>query len=358
MRDLKLVCYTGLALLLVSWAAMAQTTTTLYQCPDLTREGQTAHLGSECPSWVWSAPRTDYLIASCGSATCTWNSNTRWRRVDSVTATSAISACTGTASGKNCSREAWMRKDVAFPVATPTPVDCLVSDWGACSVVDGKKRREVTRFPSNGGAACPILEDDCQLPAPQVVLSISANPILVGDSVTMAWTSTNASTCQINYEDGSAGSSELAGSRTLGPFTFAQIVELGVICRSFFGHYGAYVMLQVHAPPTKSPDCFPHLGDARKVRAADIETPGTKYDLKSVWFCQTPEGPRKMAWVTTYKEIARRAAMELAGIEYDEEEARAQCEETCEILPEGALKTELDEWAAQFTSEQLGVIDP
>jgi hypothetical protein len=127
-----------------------------------------------------------------------------------------------------------------------------------------------------------------------------------------------------------------------------------VRCVSPYGDYRADVGFRVG---TRSPDCFPHLGDARKVRAADIETPGTRYDLKSVWFCATPEGPRKMAWVTTYKEIARRAAMELAGIDYDEEEARAQCEETCEVLPDGPLKLELETWAAQFTAAELGVIE-
>jgi hypothetical protein len=331
-----------------------QTPTTVWSC--LTNCSSTSNTYND-GAFRAPSPAPAYVAATNGTNTaCTrnwWNTvgSVRWRRPADIAANHCVAIRVGTSeSFAPASQFGWP------PSATPpTPVNCVVSEYGACSAVDGKKRRTVVTPPSNGGAACPILEDDCQLPAPTVVLSINKNPILIGESVTISWTSTNAAFCQVNYE--AAISADLAGSRTLGPFTFAQTVSLGVICRSFFGEYGAFVSLQVHAPPTHSPNCFPHLGDARKVRAEPLQTTGTRYDLKAVWFCGTPEGPRKMAWVTSYSEIAKRAAQELAGIDYDEEEARAQCESTCETLPPGPLKDELDAFAAQFTAEQLGVIE-
>ncbi len=64
-----------------------------------------------------------------------------------------------------------------------------------------------------------------------------------------------------------------------------------------------------------------------------------------------------MAWVTSYRELAKRAAQELSGVDYDEEESRAQCESSCEDLPPGPLRDELNAFAARFTAEELGVIE-
>lgn len=300
-----------LVALLFAGAAHAQT---FYQCPDLTREGQTAHLGSECPGWVWSAPRRDYLIASCGSTSCSWNSNTRWRRVENVPANAAVSACTGTSSGKNCTREAWLRRDSAFPDAPPPP-------------------------------------PPPPPPAPAVTLTISPALVYTGQPVTATWSSTNAVTCSSSWSTSVA----LFGSAPFLPLSPSADTRVWVRCVNAAGTYEAEAGYRVLA---RSPPCFPHAADvfAGRVKYDSLQTPHAKYNLKATYFCAVPGGSAQQTWATSWSEVFKRAVTENGG-RFDEGEARAQCEAQCEILTDGPLKAELDAFAASVTVEQLGVIE-
>lgn len=344
--------------LLISGAAHAQTT--VWSCmTNCSASSNTYNDGAfRAPS-----PAPNYVATTSGTQTdCSrnwWNTAgaVRWRRPADLQGAWCVARKVGSVeSFAPASSFGW-------PNATPVPVDCVVSTWSACSLVTGKQTRSIVTAPANGGAACPALEQPCPPPVPSVsvLVTIDRNPILIGESVTVTWSSTNAASCSSSW----APSVPFASSASLGPFTFAQDVELGVTCRNFFGDYGAFLHLIVTPPPPKSPGRWPHLedflaapGSMAKVQWDFLETTGTKYSIKSTWFWKDAAGQvHQEAWATTITAALRRANDEQNGGSYSEDEARAECEEACEILPPGPLKDELDAYARQFTVEQLGLVE-
>ena len=126
-----------------------------------------------------------------------------------------------------------------------------------------------------------------------------------------------------------------------------------VRCISPWGDYTHQTGFSVRA---RSPGCWAHRDDfiAGRVAWGLLDTDDPKYSLKAVYFCA--DGT-KNAFVTTWSEVLRKAQGEQRNVLYDESEAFATCEATCEILPAGPLKDELDAFSAQYTIEQLGSVD-
>lgn len=114
-------------------------------------------------------------------------------------------------------------------------------------------------------------------------------------------------------------------------------------------------------PCSLSPPCFPE-------SKADVDNhvawePLTlanwtlKYQAKAVWFCESPDGPRKQKWVFGLDAVATNARKKLDGL-LNWDDVRDACEASCEAyedLPE-ALRTELDAYAAGVTVEQTGTL--
>ncbi len=390
----RIITLFGLLLLLLADAAFAQTpfTGTLYQCPTLSLEGQRANVGNECPAWVWSAPRTDYLIATCGNATCSWNSSVTWRRVSTVPATAAISACTGTANGKTCSREAWVPKSSPFPATTPV-VNCVLSEWelstfgpwGACVAPGTQTRSEVwvkriLTPASGGGTACPsplpteprtgtqactgepVEMGTIQFTRPDGT-PFPNHRILTRETVRVSWSTQNADICTANWEvapDGGYAQVPTSGFKDVRINVPTQNVSYHLNCRNEWSNKGirhGYNVL------SRAPKCHAHMDDliAGRIAWDTVKTPNTGWDIKEVHFCpgETPQDPPiKYAYLLTWEQLKERAANEYKGILYDEVELANACDAgLCITLEPGPAKDELDAYYRLITiADVSGVV--
>lgn len=376
--------------------AFAQTTT-LYQCPTMTLEGRTAHLGSECPAWAWTAPNRATLVASCGAATCGWTSSTTWRRVENVPANAAISACTGTVTGRNCSREVWVRRDSVFPDSAPAPTLNLAANpssvspggsstlsWTStnttsCTASAGWSGAKATvgsevisgisiattytlGCTGTGGSVSRSVTVNVTVPAPTVQIEITPLTVETNELATITWSSTNAATCQLN--DGqSVRDVAAAGSATTMRATPAQLIPVTIRCVNVTGEATGTAVFNVIG---RTPRCMPHLSDIvyrdangninSKYRAFPLIASHPTYNTKATWFELQPDGSiRQQAWAFDARELLPWYSDEQDGGTYDEAAARALWESRAVDLT-GAVKAEVDALAAQYTVADLGVV--
>jgi hypothetical protein len=369
MRDLKLVCYTGLALLLVSWAAMAQTVADPQVWSCLTNCSATSNTYND-GAWRLASTRPAFVAATTGTNTdCSrkwWNTTgaVRWRRLVDVGSDHCVAARRTTA------EDVFLRASSLWPSAPP--VNCVVSEWSEwvagewSQCVSGQQTRTETRTrtvltPASNGGTCPALSETmtvsqiCTAPAPSVQISLSSHRVYTNDPVIVTWSSTNADSCSASW----AESIPFSGSQSLTMTVPNTEHWVYVACTNPYGNYRADVGFRV---VSRAPDCYPDQdrpGDSDKVevKAISVANMTLRYQVFATWFCATPDGPKQQKWAIGMEDGFREARNWL-NKRFNKAAAIARCESECEPLPDGALRTELDEWAAQFTSEQLGVIDP
>jgi hypothetical protein len=384
--ETRIVFWFAAIILACCWfgVANAQTAPWFYQCPTDTQAngstvvGTTAHNHTSCPSWTWGplpASNADKpLLAFCTSnATCNWNANNvRWKRPRDVVAADFLSLCGGNRnSGDNCTPQFFQRGIVLPPPVNP--VNCVVSEWSEwvagewSQCASGQQTRQESRTravltpASNGGSSCPTLTDSrtvsqsCAMPAPSAQISLSSHRVYTNEPVIVTWSSTNADFCSASW----AESIPFSGTQSLTMTVPNTEHWVYVACINPYGNYRADVGFRV---VSRAPDCYPDQdrpGDSDKVevKAISVANMTLRYQVFATWFCATPDGPKQQKWAIGMEDGFREARNWL-NKRFNKAAAIARCETECEPLPDGALKTELDEWAAQFTSAELGVIDP
>jgi hypothetical protein len=264
----------------------------------------------------------------------------------------------------------FLAASVLWPSAPP--VNCVVSEWSEwvagewSQCVSGQQTRTETRTravltPASNEGTCPALSETrtvsqiCTAPAPSVLISLSSHQVYTNESVLVTWSSTNADSCSASW----AESIPFSGTQSLTMTVPNTEHWVYVACINPYGNYRADVGFRV---VSRAPDCYPDQerpGDSDKVevKAISVANMTLRYQVFATWFCATPDGPKQQKWAIGMEDGFREARNWL-NKRFNKAAAIARCETECEPLPDGALKTELDEWAAQFTSEQLGVIDP
>lgn len=84
-----------------------------------------------------------------------------------------------------------------------------------------------------------------------------------------------------------------------------------------------------------------------------------EWNTIAMWFVQTSDGPKREIWIGRTQTWLANYVLEQAGLRYDEQAAADECEATCtawaDIAP--ATRAEADAFAAQFSAEQIGVIE-
>lgn len=361
--------------------ARAQTSTVVWSCnTNCSATSNTYSDGQFRPA----VPAPVYVAATNGTNTaCTrnwWNTSgaVRWRKVTDLAANHCVAQrVNGVESFAPASAFGWP------PSTTPTPVDCAVSpwsdwvagEWGACT--NGTRSRTETRTrtvttqPANGGQACPALTETrtvseaCTPPAPYVYLEVTPLWVYTGENVTLRWETRNVTDC---VPTGFTTTTPQGGTAVVGPNITPLVLEFSLTCQTgnpVSPTFGVTVHAEVRP---KTPKVLPHLADFirippaqyAKVQVARLETQGTPYYFKVVYFWRDERGvANKEVWATTWDAPVKYAIREQNGERYNESEARGECEQNCNArLPDGPLKDELDAWGRQWTMEMLGTVEP
>jgi hypothetical protein len=314
MRELRLVTRTAFLVLALCYCicAYSQTAPVVWSC--LTNCSATSNTYND-GAFRALTPKPAYVAATTGTNTnCQlnhWNTSgaVRWR----ATATLAGNACVSIRIGNV---ESFASASSLWPAEPPPP---------------------------------PVP------PAPRVVpFSVQPSIVYTGQPVTVTWGSTDAVTCSSSW----APSVPISGTQSLTIVVPMPDVWVSVTCVNPQGNYTASAGFRVLS---KTPDCYPNQdrpGDSDKVAVQAISTVNMtlRYQVMATWFCASPEGPVQQKWALGIQDGVAQMRKWLAK-QFNEADVRASCESSCEVLPAGALKDELDAWAAQFTVEQLGVIE-
>lgn len=108
-----------------------------------------------------------------------------------------------------------------------------------------------------------------------------------------------------------------------------------------------------------SPPCFPESKADVDAHVAweplSLANWTVKYQAKAVWFCASPAGPVRQAWVFGLDTVTRNARKKLDGV-LNWNDVRDLCEAECEALPAGPLRDELEAYANGLTVEVLGTL--
>lgn len=358
--------WVAICVLVVIWSigtAQAQTNQ-VYSATTASCENQSAY-GCATAAWRVASP-PPLLVASGRTATCRWGSTPiLWTKPANLQPTWCVSF--GSTNGFVAA------STLGWPPANNPPVNCVVSDWSAWNegpwsqCIDGtrsrtdQRSRSVVTPASNGGTACPALTESrtvseaCTLPPPprvSVVISITSQRVYTNEPVTVSWTSQNALSCAASWTQDVVPPSGSQSLTMTAPMAFARVY---VRCLGVASEYEAgtgFVVL------SRSPDCYPKLADRNKIAFKSISSANMtlRYQLFAVWFCATPDGPKQERWAIGAEQGIAKMREVFDGI-FDEQSTRAVCDSSCETLPSGALRTELEEFARLHTPESLGVID-
>jgi hypothetical protein len=192
-----------------------------------------------------------------------------------------------------------------------------------------------------------------------VLISISASSVFTNEPVIVTWSSTDAASCSASW----AESIPFSGSQSLTMTVPNTEHWVYVACTNPYGNYRADVGFRV---VSRAPDCYAHddrEGDRDKVAVKALSWANTslRYQIMSVWWCRMPDGSaRQQRFVLGVQDQETIASFRRwLDKKFDEAGVRARCEQSCEVLPPGALKDELDTWALlpENSVEVLGVIE-
>lgn len=325
--------------------------------------------------------------ANCGTRWWDQNVSIQWTKPANVNADWCVAYKPTGSTNENLWRKGSALTTKYPPSTSPTPVACVgawgewtptdpEAGWSACAASKQQRTQSqtytITTPAANGGAACPFAngatqarqqERDCVMPPPprtSVVISITSQRVYTNEPVIVSWTSQNALSCTASWTQDlvpPSGSQSLTMSV---PMAFARV---WVRCIGVANEYEAgtgFVVL------SRAPDCYAHddrEGDRDKVnvKALSLSNVSLRYQIMAVWWCASPAGPVQQRFVLGVQDQETIASFRRwLDKQFDEDGVRARCEQSCEVLPPGALKDELDTWATQpeNSAATLGVIEP
>lgn len=327
--------------------------------------------GAWTPTNVAATSGANVATVTNGVASCRYYWNVggamTWRTTASIvaalTATPRQDFCVS--ARRNSTEDVVLPASAVFNTVPPAPVPCLVSEWGACSIVTGLQIRTVTQQPANGGAACPLLTQPCPEPVPRVSLMVDVSPgtLYVGDTSAITWTSEKTVACVLN--DGvTTAPAPLSGSYTAGPYSTTGRRDLYIECSNVFGAFRSPIELNVvPLVPTCDPgwrDYFPvWAGGTGRVAWARLETPHERWKRKATFWCRRPDGTLKQeTWVSGDEEVDAQVEKAHTSGSYDVAAVRAECARSCVRVTDPAVLAEMAAWRAHpdHTAEKLGVI--
>jgi hypothetical protein len=327
-------------------------------------------------------PRPAFVAATTGTntncATNWWNTNgaVRWRASATLPGDACVSIRTGTV-------ESFASASTLWP--SSPPVNCVLGPYvlettgtfGACSAAGQRTRTDRWRATiatpaSNGGTACPnplpfedrVVSEACTPPPPpqaSVVISVSSQRVYTNEPVTVSWTSENAQSCTASWTQDVVPPSGSQSLTMTAPMPFARV---WVRCTGVANEYEAGTGFAVLS---RAPDCYAHDDretdrDKIAVKALSLSNLSLRYQIMATWWCRMPDGSaaqqRFVLGVQDQETIA--SFRRWLDRQFDEAGVRARCEQNCEVLQPGPLKTELDTWAAlpENSAAVLGVIEP
>lgn len=184
------------------------------------------------------------------------------------------------------------------------------------------------------------------------------NYVYTNEEVIISWTSRYADSCTGSWSQQPIPTSGTARLSYALPMANAW---QSINCVNAYGAYGTTSGFRVLS---RAPDCYAKTPDDRdkvNVKALSLANVSLRYQIMAAWWCASPSGPVQQRYVLGVQDQETIAAFrKWLDRQFDESGVRARCEQNCEVLPDGALKQELDQWAAlpENSAAVLGVIQP